>query len=660
MYAVGTADNSTMVLSTTELKPIANFVSLQSPSTATLIDQRLILPTKETVSAFLSGAAATSLACAANPVHPSHLLLAAPSHQSANTSIFPNTPPSPYLQTYDIARNLHISRQPLTRTNATSTNLAPQGNKLQEPNITHLSVSSNGQWLATIDEWRPPAEDIKTFTQVPIDSAAETAKQIEVNLQIWRWNERDQNWMLNTRLPSPHESLPSDRTGVARTLALEASPFESAFATVGEDRTVRVWTPRMARRDGKVIRGDSIDTTTPAWWALQHTIPLEGKTSEEPLGPLGPNDAKLAWSGDGSLIAAWLGFPIVPSQQRSLSTIKESQEDGEEVDVYDSMEDSAAQDVVHFIDADAGTLRDSRADMLTTSDRRIQGLAFADRYLLLLSRVAVRIWDLPHFTHLPTIQIPASTAHAPSPHFAVNHTTNTFAITVAVSKRPEQDSGKPQDLPPHAHRDFTSRVLVYPLPRLHPAEKDNHAQDVKIAPVLDSRLPHLALALLSAGGNMAPSDPFTNTNQKANETDTNASLRKGYIVVDSNANIRRLEPPLLSETLAKAIADEQADAGAMDIDHGAPVEQPLAIFSRRDVVRRSSKSGGEAAPSRRQQPRVVPSQKLAEAIGQGPILRDGVNEGRGQAVGGGLPSVREMFDRVVGLFWGRGDDGQDE
>ena len=104
------------------------------------------------------------------------------------------------------------------------------------------------------------------------------------------------------------------------------------------------------------------------------------------------------------------------------------------------------------------------------------------------------------------------------------------------------------------------------------------------------------------------------------------------------------------------MAEEQADEGAMDVD----VEQQDVAFFGRGSVTRPAADGDEAVRVRRSQPRVVASQKLAEAIGQGPLLVNGDAQGdEGQEAAGALPSVREMFDRVVGLFWGKGD-GRDE
>ncbi|KAL9055098.1 MAG: hypothetical protein Q9162_003768 [Coniocarpon cinnabarinum] len=643
MYAVGTADNTIMVLSTAELMPIAHFASLQTPSTASMIDQRLILPTKETLKAFASGRAATSLTCIVNPSTPSQLLIAAPSHQSANTSVFPNTPPSPYLQTYDFIRNLHVSRQALTRNNATSTNLSPEGSKLQEPTLLHIALTSNGQWLVTVDEWQPATEDLRDLADDRPDLEAEQMRQREVHLRIWRWNARDQNWMLNTIMPSPHQLQATEAGGVARVHTLQVNPTESAFATIGEDRMVRTWRPRTRTQDGRIVKGDRGESTAQTWWALQHVVPLEGAYRDEPLTALVLADAQLAWSDDGSLIAARIGFPQHLKHPRAIT------QNATRIQRESSL---------YLLDADTGRLRDAKNDHAISQHRdsgQKQGLAFVNRFLLDFSRRHLDIWDLPANRYAQSITFQQSEDSAPPVHFAINHATQKLAVAIPVPKKLDHAFGvDASSLPPHAHRDFTSRVHIYSIHPLY--EGPQSPAEIPGEPQHSIDLPHLALALLSAGGDVAAPDSMDASNAGQGE-DTNLMLKKGFVVVDSNANIRRIEPPLMSEALSKAMARQDTEAGAMEVDSETE-ERDTGILSsfnaRRAETDRRANTDEEVEPLGRTEPRVVPGQKLAEAVGTGPVLATGDS----QSTTGALPSVKVMFDRVVGLFWGRGDEEQ--
>ena len=633
-----------MVLSTAEMTPIAHFASLQSPSSASLLDQRWIVPKKEMSSAVVKGIPATALPSLINPQDPSHILLAAPSQQAAHVSISCTAPPAPYLQAFDTIRNVHISRQALTRTNATNTNTGPDGVKLLEPNIAYLGITPNGRWLATVDEWSPPVEHLRDTMIDRMETEEQCARHREIHLRFWRWDTNGKQWMLNTDLPSPHEFQPTQSTEKARILAFAMSCTGDILATVGEDRMARMWAPKTRRSDGKIFRGDrsfqSHESDT--WWELQHAIPLEGQSQDEPLSPLVPNDAKLAWSGDGSLIAAWLGFPeyaqiIEEPSQRLLEAAP---------DASDTASDSynfgyaITADIVYFIDVDEGTLREARADMLLNSQTpihtdKVQALSFAERYLLILSSSAVHIWDLPLSIHLSTITIPRPSTDAPSPFLAVNHATRTFAIATPHRKPAPAYQGQ-HGLLPHAHRDFASQISVYSLPS---SDASDAASSKSIQSLFRQRLPHLTLSLLSAGGDAVP--------PRDTEPDAATRLRKGYVIVDSNANIRRVEPPMMSATLADAmVSEEQADAGALEADGAdTPGKTGLNLLTRDMVGQGPNDEENGETPVRRSQPRVVPSQKLAEAVGaQGEV--------GGDEPGAPL-SVPGMFKSTLALFWGR-------
>ncbi|KAG9555631.1 WD40 repeat-like protein, partial [Aureobasidium melanogenum] len=125
-YAIQLADNSVMVLSTTELKPVANFAGLQAQS---CIDKNTSAQV-DTEKSFLRAAAATL-----NPLSPDQLLLSVPSSTNESSQHTSSAAPRPFLQTYDISNDRHISRQALTRNMVTDYNKGPEGNRIKVPDV---------------------------------------------------------------------------------------------------------------------------------------------------------------------------------------------------------------------------------------------------------------------------------------------------------------------------------------------------------------------------------------------------------------------------------------------------------------------------------------------------------------------------------------------
>jgi NET1-associated nuclear protein 1 (U3 small nucleolar RNA-associated protein 17) len=141
-YALALANNSVIVLSTTELEARTNIIGIQSRR----IDFEQ-LP-KDTKSGKYHGLF-DAIPMAINPANPAEVFFSVPSSQPRKSEGFK---PEPYLQTYDIANERARGRQALTRNNATEPNVTPDGGRINEPTVTHLQVSHDGEWLATIDE----------------------------------------------------------------------------------------------------------------------------------------------------------------------------------------------------------------------------------------------------------------------------------------------------------------------------------------------------------------------------------------------------------------------------------------------------------------------------------------------------------------------------
>ena len=299
-YGIRLADNSAMILSTSELRPTFSIAGIQLPA----VEQaRLPLPLVPTVTGTTpkkNAVRSSRFPACASFSDPGRLLLAVPA--ATTSKQLSTTPPNAsYLQTFDVGAAHQISRQALTRTKVTTLNMGPESNILEEPTVTHIQASSNGQWLASVDEWMPPKRDLEPFAFDQERVREELISREEIYLKFWSWNTDAKVWELISRMDNPHAS-PSgqlyDRGGV---LDLVSDPSSVAFATVGEDGIVKLWKPAIRRRNGLELK--SKDGKGLRSWHCQHATPLEMSELPTVNGPLG---AKLAYSQDGSILAAGL------------------------------------------------------------------------------------------------------------------------------------------------------------------------------------------------------------------------------------------------------------------------------------------------------------------------------------------------------------------
>jgi NET1-associated nuclear protein 1 (U3 small nucleolar RNA-associated protein 17) len=387
-YGIQLADNSLMVLSTTELKPIANFAGLQAQSS--LDKATTISPDSE--KSFLRASAATL-----NPKCPDQLLLAVPASTN-ESSQGQSAAPRPFLQTYDISNDRHISRQALTRNMVTDFNKGPEGNKIKVPDVTFLQISHDGQWLATAEHWSPPYVDVEHLSADKATNDEQRLFRREVYLKIWRWHSERSLWALETRIDSPHSS--SDDAQPGRVLNLVADPVEVGFASVGEDSCVRIWKPKTRLRNGLVVRGTKaeglVDWTCRHAISLDHSVDLTETPEQSRLLPA-PTNAALAYSEDASTLAV--------SQAFSHAT---------------------ETPTVHFINTLDGNVSQARAGFFTGS---VRALAFLDRHLIVLADLTLAVWDIVDETQRYSINLDRMAKNGTS-LLTANPIDNTFAVSV--------------------------------------------------------------------------------------------------------------------------------------------------------------------------------------------------------------------------------------
>lgn len=302
-YAIRLGDNSTMVLSTADLKPTAHISGIQAQVMSFRVspDERVTRIEEERHQKPLMERTPALI----NPANPSHLLLAVGDSQEVNpkSALLRSVP---YLQTFDIAASHTLSRQALTRTNVTNKLIAPNAHRISEARVVHMKISYDGKWLATVDEWVPPRRDVMFLGHEGMSLKDEQRKRREVYLKFWKWNDSSKNWDLVSRIDAPHRLAPEDY-GAGKVLDLVADRNSLAFSTLGEDGAVCVWRPRVRRRDGVIVRGKGDEPLKS--WECEQLISTGKPALRDEISDIAETQHEhgcLAFSEDGSIIAAAL------------------------------------------------------------------------------------------------------------------------------------------------------------------------------------------------------------------------------------------------------------------------------------------------------------------------------------------------------------------
>lgn len=441
-YALQMGDNSIMVISTTELKPIANFAGLQLPIRVESADDYITLPKTTAV---------------IDPSSPNHLLLTVPASQPKT---FADITTRPFLQTFDIRTSRHVSRQALTRNNVTDFSLGPEKTVIDPPDVNLLALSADGKWMASVDEWIPPATDLShtvgrtTGEERDVHDLLEAKQQQErrreVYLKFWRWDADQELWTLSTRADAPHaRSAGADAgSGAGRVLALKADSSSGCFATLGEDGVVKFWRMRTRMRQGVPIKDENGQIVVE--WICKHSVPLHIAVEI----PAGRADSALDFDEDDEVKEPESDamelveeqedtMPYVPDrlveQDQSLFILDATlsfSPDGSLLAVGTvSGATSEPSPLIHFISTTTGEITATKTG-ISAPDEELLATAFLDRYFIALSQHAVRVWNLIDDSHHYTLALPSGgNEEQDDAILAVNDTDETFAV---VSSKVDQ------------------------------------------------------------------------------------------------------------------------------------------------------------------------------------------------------------------------------
>ncbi|KAK4229743.1 hypothetical protein QBC38DRAFT_84706 [Podospora fimiseda] len=394
-YALHLDDNSTMVLSTAEMKPTMYVSGIQSlvlgdrPSKDALV-RRVWRPVDE-ISA--------PLVATVNPRTPSQIFLCVGNGQQATLGA--GTTSTPLLQVFDISSFQGIAKHAIARTNPTDFNITTEGAPIVEPTATKLAFSADGKWLASVDEWQPPEKDIDPFITGSKSPAEVCRQRREVYLKFWEVRE-DNSLQLISRINEAH---PTDQAEIIFDIA--SDPLSARFATIGNDGFVRFWTSRLRRRNDRVATGPK-DQPLRSWscsWAI--TLPVYEQQEDIVEAPRKVfHSGAVAFSEDGSVLFAAYG--------------------------------SATESLVVAIDTETGEVRDVISGMLKGEVRSIKALGSS---LILLSEDLV-VYDIVSDELLYSFTLKdTSEAAKRLTQLAVNYASKSFAL-VAPVPHPRQDKMK--------------------------------------------------------------------------------------------------------------------------------------------------------------------------------------------------------------------------
>ena len=141
-------------------------------------------------------------------------------HSTTQTLLLPSSHPSS-LQVYSLSSSKLHSELEVSPSNRVS---RPHEKPLTSPQVDLVSVSSNGEWMATLDARDDPYDGFG----------------MEVSLKIWRWGSTGGRWELNTRIERPH--------GLHHVRSIEFSPSgEGLLVSTGEDGNIKTWVERKVK-----------------------------------------------------------------------------------------------------------------------------------------------------------------------------------------------------------------------------------------------------------------------------------------------------------------------------------------------------------------------------------------------------------------------------
>lgn len=412
-YVVHLDDNSAMILSTAEMKPTAYVSGIQSATVNTSVPKDQLVKRAWTA----PDQVRRPIPAAVRPTEPSKLhVCVGNGRQATMTGDFS----APLLQSFDLETFTSITKQPLARTQPTDVNITNKGVPIDEPLVTHMSFSGDGNWFASVDDWKPAERDVETVSNDLRDQFIR--ERHEVYLKFWEVGAGDQPAALVSRINAPHAT-----THPEAVLDLAAGPISSCFATIGSDGMVRIWRPKQRKSDGIVSRGaDGRDLYT---WSCSQVIPVgdglgqEGAVDLWGSTVLSQPQGSIAFSEDGSTIFAAFG--------------------------------GVDTGVVYVIDASSGEVVKTLEGLWSGQLHSIEALSPS---LIILSD-ELRVYDVVSDELRYGITIPCSSGVKELLQLAVDRQSKHFAVSLPIKKSSSIGIFDPKEPEPLMVRNVPHRVV---------------------------------------------------------------------------------------------------------------------------------------------------------------------------------------------------------
>lgn len=508
-YAVHMDDNSTMVLSTAEMRPTTYISGLQS----------LVFEAKKPKDELVSRVSESlneinaPLAAAIDPRDPSQMLICVGSSQQA--SRVGNLPITPFLQRFDLGSFQSIAKQPLTRTNTAQLYTTPSGHPIIEPRACQVAFSHDGKWLATIDEWEPPERDVAALTEGSTTAAEEyTRERREIYLKFWETKEDGTTMELSSRINGPHSTRQTEQV-----FGIAADKVSNKFATVGEDGCLRIWAPRLRERDGLATTAPSGEALVT--WSCARAIDLgESIKSQEELLPANGHISQnksgaLTYSEDGSILFVAYGY-------------------------YNEV-------VIYIVDMESGEIRKSLHDMCKGAVRSLQLL---NSCLVILSE-DLAVYDLVRDELRYGVQLgERSSSAAEMTHLAVDTKSQTFAVSLPFLK------GTAGKLTKGAY----SEIAVFGL-------EDNEPQIMKKLPhLVTALLPAVSSSGFLAVDSAAQIWPIIEGTDSSNIARPLSELKLDDQPTTHDEVLDESNPVIINGDAEEEGSDDEQEVDAMEVD----------------------------------------------------------------------------------------------
>lgn len=412
-YVIHLEDNSTMVLSTAELVPTAYVTGIQSAAVHICSPKDLLVQRTWKVPQCVRRPIPTAI----RPLDHSRLHVCVGNGSQASSS---GEFSAPLLQTFDLETFRSISKQALARTQVTDVNLTNKGRTIDEPVITHMAFSADGEWLASVDTWEPSSGDVDNVHGDAKDQFIQERR--EVYLKFWEAQRGDDQISLVSRINAPHATNHNEAV-----LDLASNPASTCFATVGTDGMVRLWRPKTRSQNGVVVKGtNGREVFT---WNCSQVIPVGDGLSQEGTVDLPESSATrepqggLAFSEDGSTLFVAFGTVAVGS--------------------------------VHVIDAASGEIVKTLEGQWKGRLRSIRALS---PFVVVLSD-ELRVYDVVSDELRYGVVIPKTKGNGDLVQLAVDHTSRHFAVALPSGDGSTMGVFDPEDSEPLLVRNTPQRIV---------------------------------------------------------------------------------------------------------------------------------------------------------------------------------------------------------